>query len=60
MTMRELIDKLLEEEKAIESEGYNAEAFNLVGYVLGEGLTLDIDGVFLDGTSLHLDWKVRR
>lgn len=61
MNMQELIDKLQElvEEGEAEGETSTLSDINVSGYLLRRGIMMKLDDVFIDGTTLHLDFRER-
>ncbi len=57
--MRELIMKLVDLEAEGEDEEIPSDMRYVVGYLLGDGVSMELKSVFIDGSTLHFDWERR-
>lgn len=56
MTMDELVLKLQTVQQECWGHGIATDDLNISGFLLGEGLTMDIKEIFVDGDTLHFDF----
>jgi ribosomal protein L22 len=56
MTMRELLVLLESLEIAADNENLDTRKLKVSGFLLGDGIRMDIKNAFIDGSTLHLDF----